>query len=290
MYYTVSGGPPMSEEIIDTRALFSEITEKLLSLLPSLGPEEWNAPTCYSRWKVKDIAAHLLQTGAGRLSRQRDSWPSGEALPSVDFNTLTDFILQSNEDWTSMLRDVSPAVLLDMISTTETQLAAFISSQELSGRAFFPVAWAGENGDLNWLDLAREYTERWHHQQQIREAVNVPGIMTPRYLPPVIGTLIHAVPFWYESVEAEPGIRIQIDITGDSGTCRILEKREEGWQLTLNGLDRYDEKISLTDDTAWRFFMRSITREEAAPLIQFSSDSHLCMGFLNVKAVMMKDS
>ncbi len=279
----------MSEEIIDTRALFSEITEKLLSLLRSLGREEWNAPTCYPSWKVKDIAAHLLQTGAGRLSRQRDAWPSGEKLPRVDFDTLTDFILQSNEDWTSMLRDVSPAVLLDMLSTTERQLAAFISSQKLSGRAFFPVAWAGRMEELNWLDLAREYTERWHHQQQIREAVNAPGIAEPGYLLPVIQTLLHAVPFWYQSVEAEPGVRILIDITGDSGTCRILERRKDGWQLTHKDLEKYDEKISLTDDTAWRFFMRSVTREEAAPLIQCSSENHLCSNFLNVKAVMMKD-
>ncbi len=279
----------MSEEIIDTRELFPEITEALLSLLGSLKPEEWNASTCYPNWKVKDIAAHLIQTATGRLSRQRDSYPSGKTLPSIDFDKLTDIILQSNEDWTSMLRDVSPAILLDIISMTERQLAAFLSSQDLSGRAFFPVTWAGKKEDLNWLDLAREYTERWHHQQQIREAVKAPGIMDPRYLSPVINTLIHAVPFWYEAVEAEMGFRIRIDITGDSGTSRILERREKGWQLTQSGIEKYDELITLTEDTAWRFLMRSITRQEAAGLIQFSSDSHLCTSFLNVKAIMMKD-
>jgi hypothetical protein len=34
------------------------------------------------------------------------------------------------------------------------------------------VAWAGEAESKNWFHVARDYSEKWHHQQQIREAVS----------------------------------------------------------------------------------------------------------------------
>ncbi len=33
-----------------------------------------------------------------------------------------------------------------------------------------PVSWAGPEPAPVWLDVAREFTERWHHQQHIRAA------------------------------------------------------------------------------------------------------------------------
>ena len=50
----------------------------------------------------------------------------------------------------------------------------------------FPVSWAGEEESANWFDTAREFTERWHHQQQIRLAVDKPGIMTREFYFPVL--------------------------------------------------------------------------------------------------------
>ena len=52
------------------------------------------------------------------------------------------------------------------------------------GRAIFSVAWAGESESENWFDVARDYTERWHHQQQIRDAVGRPGYAEPRFSGP----------------------------------------------------------------------------------------------------------
>ncbi|HEX3202686.1 MAG TPA: hypothetical protein VHW42_12245 [Actinomycetes bacterium] len=38
-----------------------------------------------------------------------------------------------------------------------------------------PVSWVGPDPAPNWLDVAREYSERWTHQQQIRDAAEIPG-------------------------------------------------------------------------------------------------------------------
>jgi hypothetical protein len=40
--------------------LFAEIHTELLVLLRSLGPEDWEKPTAAGAWRVRDIAAHLL--------------------------------------------------------------------------------------------------------------------------------------------------------------------------------------------------------------------------------------
>jgi hypothetical protein len=42
------------------------------------------------------------------------------------------------------------------------------------------AAWAGETDSRNWFDVAREYTEKWHHQQQLRDATTARRATTPR--------------------------------------------------------------------------------------------------------------
>ena len=61
----------------------------------------------------------------------------------------------------------------------------------------FPVSWAGEQESANWFDIAREFTERWHHQQQIRLAVEKPGIMTREFYYPVLDCFMRALPYSY---------------------------------------------------------------------------------------------
>jgi hypothetical protein len=39
-----------------------------------------------------------------------------------------------------------------------------------------PVSWAGPEAAPVWFGVAREYTERRHHQQQIRDATGRPPL------------------------------------------------------------------------------------------------------------------
>lgn len=276
--------------IIDTRSLFSDLTDSLISLLKNLSPEGWNAKTCYPSWKVKDIVVHLFQTGIGRLSKQRDNFPNAEKPEPMDFSTLVDLIAQSNKDWSDNFgNNISSQLILDLIKVTEKQLSDFILTQNLMDNAYYSVVWAGETKSGNWFDLAREYTERWIHQQQIREAVGAPSITSKKYLSPVINTLVRAIPYWYETVDANEGARILIEINGNSGGNWILEKSKDHWVLSAVLTDTYDEKIRLTEDTAWRLLMRSISKEDGKDLVEFSSGNELCMKFLDVKAILMAD-
>ncbi|MBN2353852.1 MAG: hypothetical protein JXD23_14860 [Spirochaetales bacterium] len=47
--------------------------------------------------------------------------------------------------------------------------------------------------------------------------------------------------------------------------------------------------MTLSDDTAWKFLTRSISRDRAEPLINFEGERRLARGFLAVKAIMMED-
>ena len=64
------------------------------------------------------------------------------------------------------------------------------------------VAWAGEKHSINWFHIAREFTEKWHHQQQIRDAVGKPGIMTKEFFYPVMDTFMRGMPHRYRDVQA----------------------------------------------------------------------------------------
>src|SRR5438094_4321953 len=102
------------------------------------------------------------------------------------------------------------------------QNARFHESLDPFAPAAFAVSWAGEAASLNWFDTARELTERWHHQQQIRLATNRPGIMTPELYYPVLDCFVRALPFHYRGVHAPSGTFILVTISGDCGGKWVL--------------------------------------------------------------------
>ncbi|MEM6735168.1 MAG: hypothetical protein AAF620_03760 [Bacteroidota bacterium] len=88
--------------------------------------------------------------------------------------------------------------------------------------AMFSVAWAGESKSYNRMHMAREYTEFWHHQQQIREAVDEHGILTNEFFYPVINTFFQALPHTLRDVDAEQGTVVETKITSEAGGTWFL--------------------------------------------------------------------
>ncbi len=275
-------------EIIDTRRLFRRNTEELIGLLEAISREQWSGSTCYPNWKVRDIAAHLLQTGLGRLSKQRDGFPSSAPLPPLSFLELLSIIENGNNHWEEMFAYKSPEVITSLLKNSEYELSAFIESLPLLETAPFSVSWAGEMVSLNWFDTAREWTERWHHHQQIREAVGASPFTRREFLFPVIDTLIRAVPWWYEAQLAAEGTEIQIHITGEAGGKWSLVRNNGKWKLYSGVSDNTPAAtVELSDDTAWRFLTRTIYSNEAEQKMTFSGNMNLAKHFLAVKAIMM---
>ncbi len=276
--------------IIDTRKLFRKNTDELINLLKLLNREQWLKPTCYPEWTVKDIAAHLLQSGMHRLSKQRDGFPTDKSLPPLSFNEIMDIISNSNDSWQEMFASISPELIINLLTHSEYDLCTFFENLSLSGQAPFSVAWAGETVSENWFDMAREFTERWHHHQQIREAVGAPPRAQAEYLNPVLKTLMRAVPYWYSELTFDDGTQIHIEISGEAGGIWILLRNNNLWELKTGFSETpATAEIKLSEDTAWRFLTRTINSSQAADLIQFSGNLQLARNFLRVKAIMMND-
>ena len=78
-----------------------------------------------------------------------------------------------NEEWVRSNRHLSPQVLcefLEIIGQATQRYLASLDSLELSN----PVNWCGPESEPVRLYVDREYTERWVHQQQIRDALKNP--------------------------------------------------------------------------------------------------------------------
>src|SRR5712691_9850503 len=57
-----------------TAHLFPKLEAKLIEFLRSLAPEDWEKQTLAPKWKVKDVAAHLLDTQVRKLAAARHGY------------------------------------------------------------------------------------------------------------------------------------------------------------------------------------------------------------------------
>jgi hypothetical protein len=152
--------------------------------------------------------------------------------------------------------------------------------------AIFSVAWAGQTESPNWFHIAREYTEKWHHQQQIREAVHKPGIMTREFFYPLIDTFMQALPHTYRNVNGEEGTSIIVKVTSDLGGEWILVRSDKNWLLQKSQSANPVVEISIDPDTAWKLFTKGLSGAEAESKIKFSGDLALGKPILSMLSVM----
>ena len=267
--------------------LFGEIHEELLKLLRGLSNEDWYKPTVAGSWLVRDIAAHLLDSDIRRLSFQRDQAPMVPPdNPIQSYADLVGFLNQLNADWIRAAKRISPQLLIEFLSLTGAQVTALFNSLDSFAPALFGVAWAGEQTSLNWFDIAREYTEKWHHQQQIRDAVGAPALYARKWLHPVLDTFMRALPVNYKTTQAEAGTQISFVITGEAGDEWTLEKGSDGWQLFASITKNAACRIEFDQETAWRLMTKGLSRDQAKNQLTVQGDASLAEPLLGTLAVM----
>jgi hypothetical protein len=137
-----------------------------------------------------------------------------------------------------------------------------------------------------WFDLAREYTERWHHQQQIRHAVNKPGIMGREFYYPVLDTFMRALPYTFRTVNAPEATTLKLEVTGEAGGSWFLHRSEGAWNLSKEASGASTAEAVIDEQIAWRLFTKGIDGAAAAQQIEFRGDKTLAAHLLNVVAVM----
>ena len=245
-----------------TAHLFPKLDAMLLELVRSLTSEDWEKQTVSPKWRVKDVVAHLLDTPLRGVSIGRDGYlPEAPRISSRA--ELAAYINRLNEEGVSLYRRLSPAVLISLMEVATKLLAAYHAARDPHAQAPFGVSWAGEDKSANWFDTAREFTERWHHQQQIRLAVNKPGIMTRELYYPVLDCFLRALPFTYRAVSAKPQTYVQINVSGECGGSWYLYRAEETWQLIEEPFGQKVSETTIPQEIAWRIFTKGIDRASA---------------------------
>lgn len=241
-------------------ALFPEIHRELVSLLKGLSFEDWQKPTSCEDWSVKDVALHLLGGDIGNLSRRRDGHAANVSIHSWD--DLVGFVNEWNRSWVSVADRISPRLLIDLIDFSGLQMSDYFQTVDpfILGE---PVNWAGPEPAPQWLDVAREYTERWHHQQHIRDAVGKPGLKQPKYFSPVLEAFIRAFPEVYCETNAIEDTSVTLTITGKSGGMWSILFQKTKWKLYVGAPVAPDSEIIMDEETAWRLFTRGISKAEA---------------------------
>lgn len=259
-------------EPILTAHRFAPLHEALVALLEELSPADWQAPTVAGAWTVKDVVAHLLDTGLRRLSLHRD----GYVPPLAPAESLAAFVNGLNAEAVQFARRLSPGLLLDLHRRYGPELAAFLSSLDPFAESIWGVSWAGEERSQSWFDVARELTERWHHQQQIRDATGRPPLYDG-YLPVVLDTFVRALPFTYQQIEAAEGTSLEVRI--DEQVWTLV--REGAWTLYCGTTAGPTTRVRLRGDRAWRLF----TRQKIDPKAEVEGAATLAEPLLRMVAI-----
>jgi hypothetical protein len=181
-------------------------------------------------------------------------------------------------------RRLSPAVLVELLAVAGQPLFDYFATLNLEALGN-PVTWAGPRPAPVWLDVAREYTERWHHQQHIRDAVGRPGQTEPRYLRPVLATFVHALPVALKDVSAAEGTALSLRIKGAAGGEWSAVREGDGWQLYEGSPEAPAGRVTLEADTAWRLFTKGVTPEVAQERARAAGDSGLTDRVFQVVAI-----
>jgi uncharacterized protein (TIGR03083 family) len=273
---------------IDTRTLFRPVSDDLVRLLRGLASDDWNRPTVAGAWTVRDVLAHLVDLTFRRLSFHRDRMtPPPPARPIRSDRDFIDFINGLNADWVATTRRLSPRVLTDLFELAARDLADWFESVSLDEPALFGVSWAGERTSENWFDIGREFTELWHHQEQIRMAVRAASLTDPRYLHAVIAVAMRGLPHAFRDVAAEPGTSVTVDVEGPAGGHWTLVREPGGWTLSGGSAPGPAARVRLDDGTAWKLLFNALDETAARAAATIEGRADLATPFLRARSVIV---
>jgi len=257
--------------------LMAPLHEQLLSLLRGLDAEQWELPTVAGAWRVRDVAAHLLDTQLRKLSAHRDC----HELATGETDVLR-LINRLNATGVEFAQRLSTRVLTELLAVSGAAVAEFVVKLDPAAPARFGVAWAGEAQSQNWMDTGREYTEWWHHQMQIRDAVGAPPtLLEARWLEPLLDFSVRALPHAYRAVIAPDGTPLTIEVEPFAWT---LARDSGAWRLYRGAAETPATRVRIPADVAWRMFYNAPFDRDA---VSVDGDASLAAPLFGVRSVMV---
>ncbi|MCC6462566.1 MAG: maleylpyruvate isomerase N-terminal domain-containing protein [Saprospiraceae bacterium] len=273
-------------EQIDVVALMPELDTLLFKLLEGFSAKDWDKQTIVPKWKVKDVAVHLLDGNLRALSMLRDKY-YGEKPENINqYKDLIDYLNRLNADWVKATKRLSPKVIMDLLKSSGKEYCDFLATLDLNDKAEFSVAWAGENESKNWFHIAREYTEKWHHQQQIRFAVgDEQKLLDEKWYLPYLDTSVRALPHHYRNIEGNAKDLVKFTFLGKTESSWFLYYKN-GWELFTSIHAEPKSEVKIRSEDAWKIFTKGMTREEAIENSEIIGDQKLGEKIFDMIAVM----
>jgi len=256
--------------------LFPQERKQLLELFSEFEAEDWEKLTICPGWTVKDIGLHLLGDDIGYLSRTRDyfSNPFFQNKDLHEWKSLVQNINEANELWVKATARISPKLLIDLLELTGEQFYDFVQTLDQMATGGV-VSWAGPGPAPVWLDTAREYTERWVHQQQIRDAVNKPGLKEKRFFHPVLDTFVRALPHTYKDIPVADATVLKFAVIGEAGDAWYLVGEANKWSLYKDAALQPVAVVAMDQETCWRLFTKEISKNQAREMTTIEGEQKI---------------
>ncbi|HEX3127937.1 MAG TPA: maleylpyruvate isomerase N-terminal domain-containing protein [Thermoanaerobaculia bacterium] len=267
--------------------LIAPLYAELIGLLRSLEPADWERPTVAGPWRVRDVAAHLLDGGLRKLSVYRDGHLLAPNRPIHSYGDLVGLINDLNAGGVTFSQRLSPRLLTDLLEIAGRWMAEMTEGLDPHARAIFSVAWAGESESENWMDTGREYTEIWHHQMQIRDAVGAPGLLEGRWLLPLLEFSVRALPHAYASREAPDGTSLTLVVPGEEHWAWALVREGGRWELYQGEAERATTTVIAEPGSAWRLLFNALPPERAREEITIRGNASLAEPLIRARSVMV---
>jgi len=271
----------------DTAPLFRPLSRQLVGMLQELSTDDWLRPTVAGAWRVRDVAAHVLDGQLRRLSAQRDAHLTPPDRPIRSDQDLAQFINAFNAAGVAYGARLSTTVLTDLLHHSGEQLADLVASLDPHGPAIYPVSWAGEQQSENWMDTGREYTEHWHHQMQIRDAVGRPRLLEPRWLEPLLDLSVRALPYAYAEVRAAAGTTVTLAVTGETTGSWTLARGDGRWQIHRGRPSAPDATVTIAADDVWRMFYNALPEDVLRQRVTLEGKTDLAAPLLRARSVIV---
>jgi uncharacterized protein (TIGR03083 family) len=282
---SVPGLQPLAP--LHTAGLFSPLNAELVRLLRGLDDADWQRPTVAGAWRVRDVAAHLLDGDLRKLSAGRDGLRPPPDGPVSSFGDIVALIGRANASGVAYAQRLSPRVITDLLEVTGRWVAEYVAALPPHGEAIHSVAWAGEDRSENWMDTGREYTERWHHQAQIRDAVGAPGLLQRRWMHPLLDLSVRAFRRSYAGVVAEPGTAVVLEVDAEGANAWSVVRETEGWQVFRGAAADPAARVRTDADTAWRLLYNALSADALAARVTVQGDAALAEPILRARSVMV---
>lgn len=273
-----------------TAPLFPPLHAELLALLRALTPTDWDRPTVAGAWRVRDVAAHLLDGDLRKLAAHRDGHAPPAEGPVASYADVLALVQRLNAGGVAFGARLSPRLLTDLLEVSGQWVSAFVAGLDPDAPALYPVAWAGEARSDNRFDTAREYTERWHHQMQIRAAVGARGrpeaLLARAYFGPLLETAVRALPYAYRDTPAPEGAAVVLRVAGEPALAWTLLREADRWRLYVGEAERPTARAEAPPDALWRLFFNAL-RADAAHGIATAGPDVLLAPLWRARAVMV---